>query len=227
MVLLALALCSPGRALDLHLGAGADLLFDPAGAIEPNSGSRAGLGGGLRVPVRVQLGQGAWLRGSLGAGLSRGRDRVEWEEYGGAVRYYSDQHWTLVQGTSLSLGPGVDIGTWQGPRPYLGAAVGAALVHHFHSFSGDSAVLLDPEQGDLSKGSHIDPYSRQVAPLAELSAGLRLAEGGPFAIEVEAGYTVAFLAEASLIKARPELEAVRTSHGLDGLRAGVAVAFPL
>lgn len=227
MLLLLAGLAATVQAAELSLGLGADLVVDPAGQVEPLSDSRAGFGGALRAPLRIELGQEAALRVALASSLSRGHDRVEWQQYEGAVTFYSDDHWTLVNNTSLTVGPTVDIGRWEGPKPYVGAGVGAALVTHHHSFSGDAAVLLDPEQGDLSRGTHIDPYTRQVAPLAELLAGVRIPTSGAFAIEVEAGYTVSFLAEAALKKARPELDATRVAHGLDAMRIGLAAAFPL
>lgn len=224
---IALLFSGSAHGADLRLGIGADFVADPAGQIEDLSGSKTGLGAALRAPFQLGLGHGAALRLTLASSLSRGQDRVEWQQYDGAVTFYSDDHWTLVNNTSLTLGPTVDLGGWEGPMPYLGAGVGFGLVTHHHSFSGDSAVLLDPDQGDLSSGTHIDPYTRQLAPQAELLGGVRIPASSGFAIEVEAGYTVSFLAEAALTKARPELDATRVAHGLDAMRIGLAAAFPL
>ena len=215
------------RAAELALSIGADFTYDPADAVEPLSGSSAGPGGALRVPLRIGLGQGAWLRTSLHAGISRGQDRVEWSQYDGAVTFYSDEHWTLVQSTALLVGPQVDLTQGDGARPYLGAQVGGALVHGFHSFHGDAAVLLDPAQGDVTSGSHIDPYTRQLAPVVDLFGGVRLMAGSPVAIEVEAGYSLSFLDQVALQKSRPELGAIRTAYGLDAVRVGLAAAFSL
>jgi hypothetical protein len=226
-LLAAWALGGPARAAELALAVGADATLDPADAVEPLSDSAAGVGGSLRVPLRIGLGEGAWLRASLHAGLSRGRDRIEWSQYDGAVRYYSDDHWTLVQSTALLVGPQVDIGRGRGARPYLGAQVGGALVTGFHSFHGDAAVLLDPAQGDVTSGSHIDPYTRQLAPMADLFGGVRLMPSSPVAIEVEAGYSLSFLDQVALQKSRPELGAIRTAYGLDAVRVGLAAAFSL
>lgn len=217
----------PAQAADLALAVGADLLADPSDAVDGLSDSKAGMGGGLRVPVRIGLGQGAWLRASLHTTLSRGQDRVEWSQYDGAVRYYSDDHWTLVNSTALLVGPQADLGRSDAVRPYLGAQVGGALVTNWHSFSGDSAVLLDPDQGDVTSGSHIDPFTRQLAPMVDLFAGARLMPSSPVAIEVEAGYSVSFLDQVALQKSRPELGAIRTAYGLNAVRVGVAAAFSL
>lgn len=227
LALVAALVPGPARAAELALSVGADATYDPADAVEPLSDSAAGLGGGLRLPLRIGLGEGAWLRASLHAGLARGRDRVEWSQYDGAVRYYSDDHWTLVQSTALLAGPQVDLGRGDGARPYLGAQVGGALVTGFHSFHGDAAVLLDPAQGDVTSGSHIDPYTRQLAPMVDLFGGLRLMPSSPVAMELEAGYSLSFLDQVALQKSRPELGAIRTAYGLDAVRVGLAAAFSL
>lgn len=225
-LLAGLLAAAPARAA-VVMGVGADVVADPADRVEPVSDTRLGVGGGLRVPLRWSLGQGAWLETALHTRLSRGQDRVEWTQHGGAVRYYSDDHYTLVGSAALLVGPVVELGRSDDLRPVLGARAGAGLVHFWHSFHGDAAVLLDPAQGDVTSDQHIDPWSRQLAPMVDLSAGLRMGSLAPFAIELEAGYTVSFLSEATLLKARPELDAVRVAAGLDGLRFGVGAVFPL
>jgi len=227
--LLALAACAlPARAAaPVRLGFGLDLVSDPADVVDGLSQSRAGTGTGLRVPLRVGLGGAASLRATLQSSLTRGQDRVEWSEQDGAVRYYSDEHWTLVNDSALLLGPELELGQSSKLRPYLAAQVGAGLVTNWHSFHDASAVLLDPNQGDPSQGSYIDPWTRQLAPMTDLCAGLRLAPTRPVAIEVEAGYTISFLDEVALHKARPELGAIRTAYGLNAIRLGLAATFTL
>lgn len=216
---------APARA-EVELGLGLDFATDgPASATSTDA--RTGPGGGLRVPLRLGLGEGAWLEVALHGHLGRGQDRVEWTQYDGAVRYYSDDHWTLVQRTALLVGPVVDLGRSERLQGKLGARAGAAAVAFWHSFHGDAAVLLDPTLGETDHDGAIDPYSLQAAPVADLSAGLRVGAAAPFAIELEAGYTVSFLSEAALEKARPELQAVRTATGLDAFRFGVGAIFPL
>lgn len=225
--LLAAGLLSPGARAGVTLGLGADFVTDPSDLVDPVSDTRLGTGGGLRVPLRVGIGESAWLEVAVRSSLSAGQDRVEWTQYEGTVRYYSDTHWTLVNSTALMVGPVVDLTHKPAVQPFLGARAGAGMVTFWHSFHGDTAILLDPDQGDVTSSSHIDPYTRQFAPFADLSAGLRMGRVAPFAIELEAGYTVSFLAEAPLKKARPELAAVRTAAGLNALRIGVSTTFPL
>lgn len=226
-LLAALFAPAPALAADVALSLGADFVADPSDRVDDLSASKAGVGGGLRLPLRIGLGHGAWLRTSLHSSLSRGSDRVEWSQYDGTVRYYSDDHWTLVQSTALMVGPQVDLGRSDAARPYLGAQGGGALVTNFHSFEEGSLVLLDPDQGDVTSGNHIDPYTRQLAPIVDLFGGVRLMASSPVAIEVEAGYTVSFLDQAALQKSRPELGAIRTAYGLNPIRVGVAAAFSL
>ncbi|NOY26198.1 MAG: hypothetical protein GXP62_10035 [Oligoflexia bacterium] len=217
----------PALAADLALGLGADFVSDPSDRVEPLSDSRAGLGGQLRVPFRVGLGHGAWLRASLHSSLSRGQDRVEWTQSGGTATFYSDDHLTLVNSTALMVGPQVDIGHSDTVRPYLGGQLGAALVTDWHSFHGDAAVLLDPSQGDVTSGAYLDPFTRQLAPMVDVFAGARFLPSSPVAIEVEAGYTLSFLDQAALKKSRPELDAVRMAYGLNAIRVGLAAVFSL
>ncbi len=227
LLLVAAALLSPAARADVTLGVGADFVSDPSDLVDPVSDTRLGTGGQLRLPVRVGLGEAAWLEIALRTSLSSGQDRVEWTQYDGAVTYYSDTHWTLVNNTALLVGPVVDLTHKPALQPFLGARVGAGLVTCWHSFHDDAAVLLDPSQGDVTSSSYIDPYTQQLAPLGDLSAGLRFGSIAPFAIELEAGYTVSFLAEAPLKKSRPELAAVRTAAGLNALRIGVTASFSL
>lgn len=221
------ALAAPADAAELSLGLAADVVVDPADKVDGKRGARAGTGGALRVPLRIGFAEGAALRATLGTTFTFGQDRVEWTQYDGAVTYYSDDHWTLVNSSSLMLGPVVDL-TRTSARPYLGAQAGGVLVTSYHSFQGASAVLLDPAQGDVTSSTHIDPWSRDLVPAAELLGGLRLGgTDGGLAFEVEAGYTVAFLDEVALQKSRPELGAVRTAWGYNALRVGVGAVFSL
>lgn len=225
--LLPLLLLGAAPAAAAELGLALDVVTDPADVVEPTSGTTLGSGAGLRVPLRLVLGEGAWLEAVLHSRLSLGQDRVEWTQYEGSVTYYSDDHFTLVNSSALLLGPVVALGRGPAVQGTLGARAGAGLFTFWHSFHGDAAVLLDPAQGDVTSTSHVDPWTQQLAPVADLSAGLRLGAVAPFAIELEAGYTVSFISEATLKKARPELQAVRTAAGLNGLRFGVGAVFSL
>ena len=57
------------------------------------------------------------------------------------------------------------------------------LVTSYHSFQGASAVLLDPAQGDVTSSTHIDPWSRDLVPAAELKERWRTAKSAPDAFE--------------------------------------------
>ena len=56
--LLCLGGATPASAAGLSLGIGGELVADSADGVDTLSGSKAGLGGGLRVPLRVDAGQG-------------------------------------------------------------------------------------------------------------------------------------------------------------------------
>lgn len=225
--LLCMGGAAPASAAGLSLGIGGELVADSADGVDTLSGSKAGLGGGLRVPLRVDLGQGAWFKTTLSSALTRGQDRVEWSEGDAGVRYFSDDHWTLCNSSALMVGPGIDIGRSEDLVPYLGAQAGALLLTSWHSFEGPAAVLLDPAQGDVTRSTYIEPWTRQLAPAVDLALGLRMGRVAPFAMELEAGYTVSFFSEATLQKARPELGAIRTAFGLNALRFGAGASFSL
>jgi hypothetical protein len=156
-----------------------------------------------------------------------GQSRVEWTQYNGEVGYYSDEHWTLLTQLGASVGP--EITPWPDlpVRPYIGANIGASWVRHWHSFDGAAAILLEPSENDLTRGSNVDPYTDQIAPSTGFHVGVRLLDVLPFAIEAELGYNVAFLRAAPLKKARPALNAARTAYGFNPVRFGLNAVLPL
>jgi hypothetical protein len=227
LVLCAVGCIPPAAAADLEIGVGLDMskdLGDPGLALPE---SRMGVGILLRGPVRLALSDVIVLRADPLFGVSGGQDRVEWSEYGGRVRYHSQDHWTLLSQLGVVAGP--ELRPWPAlsAMPYFGTSVGAVWARHWHSFSGDTAILLDSGDEGLDREGHIDPYTDQLAPMVGIHGGVRLADLAPFAIEVEAGYNVAFMSSAPLQKARPGLGAVRTAYGLNLLRVGVNAVFTL
>ncbi len=214
-------------ATSIELGVGVDFIKDLGnpGLDLPESGTGAGVL--VRGPLRVNFGETVGLRVEPFFGLSGAGDRVEWAEYGGAVRYHSDDHWSMLTQLGLSTGP--ELHPWDdwAAAPFLGTSVGVMWARHWHSFKQSSGILLDPTDSGIERGGYIDPYTDQLAPTVGVYGGVRLPDVAPFAIEVEAGYNVAFMSSAPLKKARPGLGAVRTAYGLNHLRFGVNLVFPL
>jgi len=209
------------------VGGGLDLVHDLPDGVFSTDHARFGFGGALRGLARYRFAQGVAARATLSTGFERGSDRVQWLENQGTVAYYSDSHWTLLTATRLTVGPELSVQARSGLRPYGGADVGLAWVQTWHSFHGDTAILVDPSQNDVGNRNNIDPYVSQLVPAAGLHLGVAIEDVAPFAIEVEAGYYVSFLDQATLRKAPDEAEAIRDAFGLNVLHVGVAASIPI
>jgi hypothetical protein len=209
-----------------RVGVQAAVTRDLPDASLASGGARFDVGAGVVVPVRYALAPGADVRATLELSGASGADRVEWVEpgAGGPVTWYSDAHWALYTAATLSAGPEFALGGRV--APYLGAEAGAALVGTWHSFWGDTAPLLDPERNDLDDPDNIDPYTLQAVPAAGAHLGLRVGVPERLALEVELGYTVAFLPAAPLRKSTPALDASRSAYALDVLRLGLGISLP-
>jgi hypothetical protein len=184
-----------------------------------------GVGTAIRAPIRWVPHSVVALRVDPFIALHSGQDRVEWSQFDGAVSYASEDHWTLLTQMGVVVGPELSPWAEQQFSPYFGTSAGVSLSRHWHSFKDGAAVLLDPAQNDVGSGSNVDPYTQQWIPMVGLHAGVRIEEVLPFAIEAELGYNVAFMRRASLKKARPALDAVRTAYGFNPLRIGVNAVF--
>lgn len=204
-----------GVGLDLSSG-----LVDDASALPS---SDMGMGVMLRAPTRLRLGEKLAIRGDVGLGLTNGHDRVEWLAYDGLVPVYSEDHATRLTTVGLLLGPELSPLSDASASPYFGTAVGMIWARHGHRFEGREAKLLGLE----TDGSGIHPYTTQIAPAFDLHGGARFRLPGRLAMEVEAGYNVAFMREARLSQAPAALEAVRTAYGLNQLRIGLNLVIPL
>lgn len=213
------------QAADIEYGMGMDLSRDLGDARLEQGATQLGFGVGIRAPIRWSPHPVVAVRADPTLSFHRGQDRVEWSQFGGAIAYASEDHWTMLTQVGITAGP--EVSPWHASKlsPYVGSAVGIGWARHWHSFQGPSAVLLDPESNDLSSGSNIDPYTDQMVPIAGVHMGLRIHDVLPFAIETELGYNVAFMREKALSGAHPALDAVRTAYGFNPVRLGVNAVF--
>ncbi|MFT5456803.1 MAG: hypothetical protein ACI9K2_003291 [Myxococcota bacterium] len=219
-MVLALAAASTATA-GSRIGVGAGLaadLADPASA----SHTRFAVGPSLLVPVSLGLGEYAAFRANLRADLATGRDRVTWAV--GDQRTADDDHFAMLASAGLTLGAEVTFarGTVQ---PFLVAAAGPAWVGTFHSFSGPTAVLLDPAQNDLANSGNVDPATSQLVLAYEAALGART--DGPVAPWLEAGFSNAWVGERDLRKTPPASKARRSAYGWNALRLAVGIGFEL
>lgn len=199
-----------------QVAAGQDL---PASEALPSGA--LGTGGALVVPIRWSPRPGATLRIDVGIDVAVGSDRVEWTPEGEDTPVYSQDHWTLVTSGRLLAGPEWTFAPNATRTPYLAMGGGVAGVMHFHTFSGDTEALGEGLAGELA------PYSLQAVPTAGAALGLRFGRPGRLAVELEGGYTAAFLPVARLQRAPPALGAIRSAYALDVVRLGIGVALPL
>lgn len=216
---------SPAFSADLEVGAGVDVSTDLDDAGMDQGNARMGFGVGFRAPVRWSPHPTVAVRADPFVSIHGGQDRVEWSQYNGSVGYASDDHWTLLTQLGFRAGPEVSFMPGASMSPYAGSSIGLAWARHWHSFQGDSAVLLDPDSNDLNSGSNIDPTTDQLVPSVGAHVGLRIHDVLPFAIEAELGYNVAFMREASLSGARPALDAVRAAYGFNPVHLGINAVF--
>jgi hypothetical protein len=209
----------------MEFGMGMDLSRDLGDSGLDQGAAQLGLGVGIRAPIRWSPHPVVALRADPSFAFHRGQDRVEWSQFGGAVSYASEDHWTMLTQVAIAAGP--EISPWHESvlSPYIGSSVGIGWARHWHSFQGPSAILLDPDSNDLTSGSNIDPYTDQMVPMAGVHVGLRIHDVLPFALETELGYNVAFMREVPLSGARPALDAVRTAYGFNPVRLGVNAVF--
>ena len=222
---LAVLWSSAAAGSELEFGVGLDLTSDIGDAGLDQGAADLGMGLALRGPVRWVPHPLVSIRADPFFSFNRGQDRVEWSQFGGAVSYASEDHWTMLTQLGVMVGP--EISPWSVAKlaPYAGSTIGLSWARHWHSFKGPSAVLLDPSTNDVQSGGNIDPYTDQLAPSVGLHAGVRIHDWLPFAFEAELGYNVAFMRRARLKNARPALSAHRTAYGFNPLRLGVNLVF--
>jgi len=191
--------------------------------------AKFGPGPSLQIPFRYQVAPLARLRATVRFDLGVGSDRVHWEQEvnGETLTLYSDDHWAMFVAGGLGVGADFVLPVDSPLLPYLGAEGGVAWVGNYHSFSGSSRVLLDPEQNDLEDPNNIDPWTGQVTLLTEVHVGGDFALSDALDLWVETGYSVAFLNARALRKTPEELEATRDPWGWNALRIGAGVVFEL
>ena len=177
----------------------------------------------IHVPARIHLGRGLYAHTAVGIGVNGGQDRVEWSRLDGYLRVYSDDHWTLLSSLDWTVGPELlayERGAW---RVLWGVDGGVGVSHSWHSFNVEAADIFDIEANDLEDPMNVDPYSRQVAPMAGTHANISFWFRPTLALELEVGYNLSFLREVPLKKSAPEVGAVRNAMGLNLFRLDLSL----
>jgi len=206
-----------------ELGIGVDASRDLKDAKVGQSVPGMGTGLSLRAPARWRLKDSLAVRADLGLGLAFGNDRVEWRAYETMVPVYSDTHSTTLSTLGIALGPELSPWASTAVSPYFGVMGGYMWARHWHRFDGMAEQLL----GLAGGGQGVHPYTDQVVPMVQMHIGGRTEIGNGLAIEVEAGYNVAFMREAQLAQTPDELDAVRVAYGLNQLKLGLNLVIPL
>ena len=192
----------------------------------PDAHARFGVGPTLQIPVRYEIAPRAFLRVDLQAAFATGHDRLTWgrEIDGAEVRFYSDDHWSLVASGALMVG--ADVMLPDDLPVYVGVQAGLGMIGNYHALGGTSAaVLLDPDQNDIGDTGNIDPSSMAIVPVSALHVGALLPIGDGLDLWGEVGYTVAFLGAKPLTKTPSGLGATREPFGWNPLRVVVGVSF--
>jgi len=216
-------LCAAPAWAGVELGIGLGLAQDLPDAGLHVPPTRLSTGPILRLPARWRFNDGFALRLTPGFGMAWGQDRVEWRAYGGTVPVYSDDHGMTLTTASTLVGPELSPWHQESLSPYVGTSAGFLWARHWHRFDGKAQQLLG--LGDGGSGTH--PYTDQVAPTVEIHGGVRWMGSEALAIEVEAGYNVAFMREARLVQAPAVLDAVRTAYGLNPISIGLHLVYVL
>ena len=215
-------------ASDASIGVDAGVAIDCADRV---SGDYAGFKPGptLGIGFRYQLTSLTRARATLRGAFEQGTDRITWNRTidGEEVRFYDDDHFTMLVGVGLTAGLDVMVPGDLPVTPYLGGSVGGVWVGTYHSLGGDTQILLDPTQNDLDSESNIDPYTSQMAFISELRLGVQREFGDTVALWFETGYSVAFLGARPLKKTPVELDARREPYGWNSIRLGLGVSFSL
>ena len=181
-------------------------------------------GGGLSIPVRLEIHDAVRLRATLRAEMGWGTDRLTWSEEvaGETVRVFDDDHSAILASGALSVGADILLPLGLPIGLYFGAEAGPAWFGTYHVLGGDTVVLLDPEQNDLERPTNVDPYTSQGALLSDVHFGVeRVLVEDRLALWFEVGYSIAFVESRGLRKSPAELDAKREAYGYNALRAGV------
>jgi hypothetical protein len=201
---------------EVWFGVGVGMFAD--GEDRRATGASFGPGPTLRMPLMFDA--GAWrARVGLRVDAATGQDRVEWSRSinGESVRFYNDAHWTGVALVGAVAGIDAMFPASDTLRPFVGVGLGPAVVWNFHSFGGDSQILLDPLQNELDDPLNVDPYSVRAVPLTEARVGVQWDVTEKRALWLEVGSGGAFVPEAALRKAPTDVGAVRTAFGWTGI----------
>lgn len=230
-ILAALAMPLPASAWDASVGVLAGTAIDMPDKVSGGA-TRFNPGGSLAIPVRFRIGEAAYLRASVRLDAATGHDQVTWNAVAGerTVRMSSRDHWAMLGAAAFTIGGEARVPADWAVLPYGGASIGGTWVGTWHSFgvseSGvDTRVLLDPSQNDLNDSNNIDPWAGGFAILAELHIGAAVPVSDSVELVLETGYSVAYLPEADLNKAPPNLQARRSAFGWNPIRIQAGVAF--
>ncbi|TVQ91970.1 MAG: hypothetical protein EA397_08045 [Deltaproteobacteria bacterium] len=229
--LLLLTLPLPALAWDASVGVLAGTAIDMPDRVSSGS-TRFNPGGSLAIPIRYRIGEAAFLRAAVRLDAATGHDQVTWNAAAGdrMLRMSSRDHWSLLGAAALTVGGEVRVPAEWAVLPYGGASIGGTWVGTWHSFgvsdSGvDTRMLIDPAQNDLNDGNNIDPWASGFAILAEVHLGAAVPLSDTVELQVETGYSMAYLPEADLRKATPGLDARRSAFGWNPVRIQAGIAF--
>ncbi len=179
-------------------------------------------GGGLAVPVSLNLYRGLGMRLSLGVTYSgdppfdkavaqisflEQQDSGAWSD-----RQYRTRPAFFVGGyliTDVQFMFPLLVGAI---KPYLGLGPGLYLNYVFTDITADEYFLLANEYNDPNDDNNIDPYSVNLEPGFDAYLGLNVLVSGGMHLNFEVQYDVARFPESPLLKATDEADARRAAY---------------
>lgn len=209
---------------EVRLGIEAGIVKDLPDATSGDS-TRFGVGPTLAVPLLVHVAPNARLRAAVSAQMATGSDRVFWSVPvdGQTVELYDDDHWAMAAVGSGTLGMEVLLPLNTDIEVAFGGDVGVSWVGTYHSFSGNTRQLIDPDQNDLDDPNNVDPYTSQVAWRTGVDASVAVPVSERLHLTLRTGYSVAFVNTRPLQKSPAALDAQRAAYGWNPLSVTVGI----
>jgi hypothetical protein len=210
------------------VGVGVGVSKDLGDAASTTNNTHLGVGPSLHIPVRYALGEHAYLRGTVrfDSALS-GQDRLTWGQTidGQDVRFYDDDHKAIMLGAGATIGLDADLTHGKGFTPYIGAEAGVAMINTYHSRLMNGILFKDEDVASNSVTSgYLDPFTSQPTFITDLHLGGMYPMTSSMALQLEAGYSLAYVDAHALSKTDEALGAMREAYGYNAIRLGVGVA---
>ena len=192
-------------------------------------------GGGLAVPVSINLYRGLGMRLALGVNYSGDPpfDKAvaqisfleQQDSYNWSDRQYRTRPAFFVGGyliTDIQFMFPLLAGA---VKPYLGLGPGLYLNYVFTDITEDEYALLANEYNDPNDDNNIDPYSVNLEPGFDGYLGMNVLVSAGMHLNFEVQYDVARFDESPLLKATDEADARRAAYTYSVITISTGLVF--